>query len=353
MQYDITEKNVKLIGRTCMEGGICWFGHAGSGIAFRLTGTKVRMVIAGDDTTQGNETEGKARIGICVNGKRMIDMMIEQPEQTVTVLESDVAQEITVQVIKLSECAMSVAGIKCIEAEVTDGLWPVPEKERRIEFIGDSITCGFGVDLEDPDTAFQTGTEDVTKAYAYQTAEILDADYSMVSFSGYGVWSGYTDTGERQEEQLVPRYYEKVGFSYGKPFGTVQLQEIPWEFSKYRPQLVVVNLGTNDDSYCKDEAERRQQFSEKYVEFLKQIHKNNPQAVILCIAGLMGTRIYSAISGAVDYYKQTEASGEIYAMMLEEQLPEDGRVSSGHPTEISHEKAAIKTANKIREIMNW
>lgn len=49
-----------------------------------------------------------------------------------------------------------------------------------MEFIGDSITCGYGVDDPDKEHHFKTATEDVTKAYAYKTALALNADYSMV-----------------------------------------------------------------------------------------------------------------------------------------------------------------------------
>lgn len=353
MHYWITDENVKIIGRTCMEQGILWCGLSGSGIEFRMIGTSVKITFSGDDTTQGNETEGKARVGIYVNGERVIDTILEQPEQTFSVFESSESQEITVGVIKLSECAMSVMGIKDIEAETADGIHPTAKKEHAIEFVGDSITCGFGVDLEDPDTPFQTSTEDVTRAYAYKTAQKLNADYSMVSYSGYGVLSGYTDTDIRQEEQLVPNYYEKTGFSYGKPFGTFQMQDTAWDFSKYMPDLVVINLGTNDDSYCKDDEVRRQQFTEKYVEFLKVIRKNNPQATILCIVGLMGERIYPGVENAVSIYTTETAETNVYAMKLTEQIPEDGLVSCSHPTETSHEKAAARVADRIETIMNW
>ena len=55
----------------------------------------------------------------------------------------------------------------------------LPEKPLKIEVIGDSITCGYGVDDEDENHQFTTATEDVTKAYAYKTAKALDAEYSI------------------------------------------------------------------------------------------------------------------------------------------------------------------------------
>lgn len=66
----------------------------------------------------------------------------------------------------------------------------------------DSITCGYGVDDEDRSHQFSTKTEDATKAYAYKTAQLLNADYSLVSYSGHGVVLGYTTREKRQQRSI-------------------------------------------------------------------------------------------------------------------------------------------------------
>ncbi|WP_059041925.1 hypothetical protein [Paenibacillus rubinfantis] len=73
----------------------------------------------------------------------------------------------------------------------------------------------------------------------------------MVSLSGYGIISGYTENGEKLLTHLVPDYYEKVGKSEGKFDGTLVPQSLNWDFNKFVPDLIVVNLGTNDDSYTR------------------------------------------------------------------------------------------------------
>ena len=141
---------------------------------------------------------------------------------------------------------MSTVGIKEIRC-VGSAIKPTEKKDMLIEFIGDSITCGYGIDDPDKDHHFVTATEDVTKAYAYLTAKTLDADYSMLSFSGYGIISGYTDNDNKVSAQTVPQFYTKLGYSWGKN-GDFSPQESEWEFSGRQPDLVVVNLGTNDES---------------------------------------------------------------------------------------------------------
>jgi len=87
-----------------------------------------------------------------------------------------------------------------------------------------AVTKAGGLKLHDANVRVNTAKVDgnvmtLEIDYAYKTAEALDADYSMVSFSGYGIVSGYTGEGVKSAEQLVPMYYEKLGFSYGTYFG--------------------------------------------------------------------------------------------------------------------------------------
>jgi hypothetical protein len=175
----------------------------------------------------------------------------------------------------------------------------------------------------------------------------------MVSFSGYGIVSGYTATGDKVSHQLVPSYYDKVGFSYVKPCGTLELQSTTWDFNAFIPEVIVINLGTNDDSYCQDDQDRQNDFSTEYVTFLKMVRRFNPNAVILCTVGIMGERIFRAVDKAVTDYKAVTEDANLFTMKFTEQLPEDGYVTNQHPTERTHEKAAQVLTDRIKEIMKW
>lgn len=353
MNVPITSSNVKILGRTYYEKNIRWCGLSGSGVAFAFTGTRAVITLVGDDSTFGNKTEGDARVGIYLNDTRVVDTMMDRSEKVFCVFESRQAEAVTIQIIKLSECAMSTVGVKSIELDAVDGPYPIPNKAHNIEFIGDSITCGYGVDLEDGDTGFLTTTEDMTKAFAYKVARSLLADYSMVSYSGYGIISGFTENDEKVTNQLVPTYYDKVGFSYARPEGTLELQNIAWDFSEFIPDVIVINLGTNDDSYCKEDVTRQQEFSEEYVRFLKVVREKNKRAYLVCTVGMMGERIYPAVASAVEQYQCETKDSCIEAVRLTEQIAEDGYVSDYHPTEKTHTKAAYILAMRIKERMCW
>ncbi len=345
-----TEENVRTIGRTEMLKDTLWMALSGSGAEFSVTGTKASVTMKADGSAKGDENN-RTRVAVYVDGVRVADEMLSKAETEISVFESETEETHTVRVIKLSESAMSTCGLS--EITVKGQVSPTKPKEKFIEFVGDSITCGYGVDDEDKDHHFSTKTEDVTKGYAYKTAANLNADYSMVSFSGYGIISGYTGTGEKSGEQLVPMYYEKLGFSYGTYLGSGSPQNVSWDFAKRQPDLVVINLGTNDNSYVLGDAERTDEYVKGYVEFLKNVRKCNPEAKILCTLGIMGTDLCPAVETAVAEYSRETGDENVSSMRFNEQLPSDGLAADWHPTEATHTKAATKLTAEIKSVMGW
>lgn len=343
-------KKVRLIGRVMPLEDTLWMALSGTGIEFSVTGTFARITFLTDDTWCG-EPENRSRVAVYVDEERVVDTLLDKSETVITAFKSEGPGNHIVWVIKLSESAMSTCGISGIE---TDGeISPTEPKERLIEFIGDSITCGYGVDDEDRDHHFSTGTEDVTRTYAYKTALALNSDYSMVAFSGYGIVSGYTAIGEKVGNQLVPEYYEKLGFSYGTYKDGYKPQNIQWDFSVNQPDLIVINLGTNDMSYVLNREERREEYISGYIVFLKKVRKNNPAARLLCVLGMMGEALCPAVEDVVKRYKAETGDNRISYMGFNDQLPEDGYAANWHPTETTHTKAADKLIAEIRSCIGW
>ena len=342
-------KNIKPLGRTWPRKDGLWLAFSATGAEFVFTGKACTVVFVGDNrAADANEDCNHARVAVEVDGVRLADTMIDAAEKTVTV-EAGEGEHIA-RILKLSETAMSTCAVKSIEAE---NIRPTEKKARFIEFIGDSITCGYGMDDEVAEHHFVTGTEDATRAYAYRTAQALDADYSLVSISGYGIISGYTATAEEPiSAQLIPTYYEKLGFSYGVLGGDVP-QDVRWDFNVRQPDLIVINLGTNDDSYCLDHVERQQHYCDEYVNFLKVVRRNNPGAKILCTLGIMGDRLYPWVEKAASAYTTETGDGNIACMAFTPQLLEDGYTADYHPTAVTHGKAATKITAEIRLLLGW
>ena len=347
--FPATEEYVKLTGRTVMENGIRWMIHSGSSAGFRFRGTKVSIIIAGDSAA-GGAISSRARLAVYVNGERVAEHMVGKRKETLEIFSSEEETEAEIVIIKLSEAANSIFGIGEIRVAGSGDIEPLPEKGLKIEFIGDSITCGYGVDDEDRNHHFSTETEDATKTYAWKAAEVLDADCSFISYSGHGIISGYSGNGKKVGSQRVPAVYEYLGKNYGSASSAVNLNQA-WDFSAFRPDIVVINLGTNDDSYTKQDRERKEEFVAGYVEFLKTVRKNNPGAYIIAALGIMGDSLLPSIREAVRRYTEETGDANLEALHLPPQDGSTGFAADWHPTEATHAKAAKILADRIRVVL--
>ncbi|MBQ7294973.1 MAG: GDSL family lipase [Clostridia bacterium] len=343
VEYNPTEDNVKAIGRTYYENGVRYLSHSGSGVEFRFKGDYAIVKIIGDAVETQSENH-YARFAIYKNAQLIADETVSRPEKTFRI-ESDSNDEQTIiTVIKLSEAKRSAFGVGTIGVFSDRKIMPTADKELKIEFIGDSITCGYGIDEADPDGNFSTSTENFTKTYAYLTAQNLNADYSVVAFSGYGVISGFTSNGIRNEEATVGQYYdESVFLSYGRA--------MPWYFPDFISDIVVINLGTNDASYCSGSYQRRQMFISEYVSLLRTVRSYNPQAHILCILGDMNNYLYSSIEQAVEQYKSETADMAVEAMTVDYRMDINDIVIDGHPGYMSNIYAAGVLSEKINSLL--
>lgn len=348
------ENQIKALGRTFVSYNTLWLCMSGAGLEFTFTGDTLDITVIGDSTASGSNASSQARIGIFINGERVVDEMINEAEKTISVIKDNGGKATSVKIVKLSESANSVCGIKLPTLADGEKIEAVPEKARRIEFIGDSITCGYGVDDEVKEHHFSTETEDFTKTYAYKAAEKLDAEYSVFAASGYGIISGYSGNGKKVEGQTIPQFYNKLGFSYQSIKGETQPQNIDYNFT-FQPDVILINLGTNDDTYVgKERTERTPEYRQGYVAFLKQIREKNPDSTIICSLGIMGGSLFKAIEDAVAEYTAETNDTNIHTLKFDQQnMDVDGIAADWHPSEKTHEKASDKLVDKVKEIMNW
>ena len=355
MKLLLTPDHISYIGRTKLFGDMLFLSLSGSGIAFEYKGAGLTFTLTAGSagSIPGNDVN-YARVAVYLNDERIIDTQLSKPETLLKITPPDPSIPSIVRIIKLSECAMSLVGINPPEIAEEDLVKPLSPKEHKIEFIGDSITCGYGIDDEDPLHPFSTATEDVTKAFAYKTAAALNAEYSMFSISGFGIISGYTpDPAVKVPEARIPAFYESMGFSYDRLPHIPAPMDIKWDFDSFRPDAIVINLGTTADSFCQDAADRQQEFTQEYVTFLQTVREKNPEARIFCVLGLMGDRLFPCVQEAVCRYRSLTGDSFITAVHLPEQDASIGFVSDYHPLESAHDKAAHVLIQAIRETLDW
>ena len=150
----------------------------------------------------------------------------------------------------------------------------------RIEFFGDSITCGYGVLAEPTVTGYTTFEQDSTMAYAYMTAEKLNASGRYEAISGQGILCNCN--GEKALE--ITKFYR----------WTLR-DETPWDFSLWTPDVVVVNAGTNDSWGGVDSAA----FGAKADEFLRELREVYPDALLIWAYGMMDVKFTDTLTAVV------------------------------------------------------
>ena len=81
-------------------------------------------------------------------------------------------------------------------------------KGPKIEFIGNSITCGYGTEAQSGDIRFSYETENHTLSYAWLTARALDAEANVVSRSGIGIYRNFNGPIEGDTVGTMPLEYD-------------------------------------------------------------------------------------------------------------------------------------------------
>ncbi len=368
----LSEEYMKLLGRTHNEDGILWLPHSASGVEFTMDGTYCSVTLAGDSAAQ---TSGRARFAAYVDGERVLDEMISEKEMTFEIFVSEElevsrttesesgsqseteivsievgqrSKEITVRLVKLSEALYSTVGLKSVDVVSRGDISPTAEKDLKIEFIGDSLTCGYGVDDEVSSHHFSTTTEDCTKAFAYKAAQMLDAEYSLVSYSGFGIVSGYTSVkGVKSGDYVVPDMYETLAYSGGS-YNGYNAGDTRWDFSRFQPDVVVICLGANDQTYTGSSEELMREYTDAYVEFLGRIRGKNPDAHFVCCLGLVSDGLYDAVCTAAEEYSEQTGDDSISVLHLPVQDGSTGYAADYHPTAATYDEAASLLAEKIR-----
>lgn len=330
--------NVKLVGRTLRKNDITWLVQSGSAVKFTVIGSSASVTLAGDASVE-NDADHRSRYAVLVDGEVLVDDVMSEKEKEIPLFSGKDTRTAQITVIHLSEAGNGAVGVKNIHTEspTAKPVFPVPDKDLKIEFIGDSITCAYGVEGQSSGESFKTTTENFMKSYAYLTAQLLDADYSAVSYSGHGIISGYT-SGEKNTDQLVPKLYEKTG--------NLADYSQPWDFSSGN-DVVVINLGTNDNSYLQNDPEGgKEDFVNGYIAFLEMVRRRNPDAYIICTMGTMGGNdvVYPLIEEAVKKFGDDKVS--CYESVTQN-IQTDGVGSDWHPSAVTQQNSAYVLADKI------
>ena len=222
-------------------------------------------------------------------------------------------------------------------------LHPEKRPERRIEFIGNSITCGYGVEGKSTDCHFSIETENACMSFASITARALNADYHLVSYSGRGVVRNYGDSNKTSVDPM-PSLYDRTCF-----FDST----LKWDFTSWIPQAVVINLGTND--FSTKPYPDKNIFQEAYLRLINRIRTLYPGVTIFCICGpMIAEPCTGYIRVVVDQDQKDKRDKDVFFIEIKpEQLAKNDLGCDYHPNIGGMNKMADIIVPIIRLRMNW
>ena len=121
-----------------------------------------------------------------------------------------------------------------------------------------------------------------------------------------------------------------------------------YDFSKFAPDIVVVNLGTNDASYTRNVPERVERYGKAFNDFLKFIRSKRPNAKIVACLGVMNTDLCDEAEKQVKLLNKTDKN--IWFLRQSLQDDADGKGADWHPSEVTQRKTAVQLTDFLRNI---
>ena len=346
MKISAENADIRRLGRTLMRNGTLWLGYSLTGAEFDFDGTSLSAELTTDWVNDEAWKENfQPYMAVLVNGKLSKRFAVNEGTAEYELYRSEKAEKVRIRFVKLSENAFSKVGVLSFSA---NGKLTATKScsERRIEFVGDSITCGFGIEGKSVCDNFKTSTENPLINYASLTANELGAEYQLTSWTAIGVYSNSVkdeSVTEPDNAWTMPVIYDYTDKAVDGMLGN---EPEKWDHSRFAPQLIVVNLGTNDKDFTRGIPERTAAFENCYREFIAHIREKNPQAHIICALGAMGQELLPQVENAV----KTLADERITSLGFDVQREEDGIGSEWHPSAVTHRKMADKLIAEIKRL---
>lgn len=321
---------VAFIGRVDRsEAGVAKFAWSGSAVVFRFEGTEASVTL--DDNARF--------FTVLVDGQLAPRLETSKGQATYKVAEGLAPGEHEVRLYRRTEASLNETRFLGVDLGAGTLLAPPAPAPRKIEVIGDSISCGYGNEGPDMNCSFSADTENHYLTYGSIAARNLNADLITVAWSGKGVIYNYDD----DKTDPLPALYDRT-----LPASPASA----WDFS-WQPDVVVINLGTNDFSTDNDPSEGM--FVGAYQAFLTHLREKYPSAYILA---LVPTLLSGAdLTAAEDYVNKavtarTNAGDKkVGAYSMAVQI--EGWGCDWHPSLKTHANMGEALTNELKQRMGW
>ena len=267
-----TDSRITFVGRSVVEDGSYRFdfpstyfrvAFTGKTLSMRVTDTKRNFYAVWLNTPTSKEPTHV----IEVKGNDTIINLITSADTKKSKLKE---HQVVIQRRTEANC-----GTTTVKEFITDGkfLQAEPLKPRQIEFIGDSYTCGYGVDAPGRREPFKDETENASRTYASIVSRYFNADYFTICHSGRGI--------TRNAGSGVP--WEVMTDIYQYTLDRDSLSRWNAADCAFKPAMTVIYLGAND--FSSSMAPAYNKFEKDYLRLLGYVKANyGEDHPILCVS---------------------------------------------------------------------
>ena len=313
-------------------------------VRYDWSGVYIQFSFRGTELAFRMNDSGHNYYNVLVDGRAA--KVIEVKSDTTLVIAKDLSTQIhRVQIYKRTEGNQGTGTFKGILIPENGEMlaWKdIPT--RKIEFIGNSITCGYGTEGLSKSERWKPSTENNYQSYAPIIARAFKADYHIVAHSGMGVVRNYGYK-EKVSPGAMPDRFNRVFDEKEQPL---------WNFKSWKPDVVVINLGTND--FSTQPYPDKAVFKAGYEKLINEVRRQYDDLPIFCVVGPMTDEpCYSYVKEMVEDFRAVYQKKNVYFVGIPTYLmnPEKDLGSDTHPNYMGQRKMAAHVLPVIASITGW
>lgn len=303
-------------------------------------------------------------ISVWINGKRTARFAPEKGRSRICLCDNAVqtasaGHGITrIQILKESQAMAGDSAHRfCIHGfctnsgkAVPDIFMPLEPKKYVFECIGDSITCGEGLEDSVPGKAWNSAWQGTRNHFALILSQRFNADISIIAQSGWGLLCGWNNDPHCTIPPLYPFVCSLAKSAANREAGASQA----WDFSRRKPDAVIINLGSNDEYAFRAEPWEDPASGKTYKlhgdadyarlkaaakNFIGEIRRHNPQALIIWCYGMFLTGCMDLFRSAVEEFRAENGDDKVRFIELS---PMDDTTAGAqkHPGPLCHKEVA-------------
>ena len=336
-QISINDPHLRLIGRTDdRDSAHPRLAYPATGLEFRFKGTGATLQLTADTPNSA--------LTIVIDHKAPTLEILKSGANTVALGSNldDLAH--TVEIYKRTETWQGILTLEGIALSPGATLLDLPPRpQRKLIFVGDSVTCGVGIDnnaqcTHDP----QLPDINAYESYGMLLGRRLDAETQLVCYGGRGLERDYRGLTIADNVVNIPQFFT-LAIPSDKSEGRVE-----WDPDRFQPDAILMSIGTNDMNLQKTKPLDEPTWVADYVAFLRRVRQLYPRSLIFVTEGsittdpLLARMVQRATAQSLD-------SRVIYTPS--QHYP--GLPCNGHPTGIQHRHMADDFEPVLRRALNW